>query len=62
METIGETSITNRAPLPDREIVEHEPFTLSMGDCRRDTLIALVPENQVWGQLRRFIVRSRGFG
>jgi hypothetical protein len=62
METIDETSITNHAPLPDREIVEHEPFTLSMGDRRRDTLIALAPENQVLGQLQLFIVRSHGFG
>ena len=62
METIDETSITNRALLPNREIVEHEPFTLSMGGCRRDTLIALAPKNQVLGQLQLFIVRSRVFG
>src|SRR6266545_4019205 len=38
METIDETAIINQAPLPNQGIPEHESFTPSTDDCRRDTL------------------------
>jgi len=38
METIDETAITNHALLPNQGIAEHESFTPSTDDCRRDTL------------------------
>src|SRR6266540_4030645 len=37
METIDETAIINQAPLPNQGIPEHESFTPSTDDCRRDT-------------------------
>jgi hypothetical protein len=37
METIDETAITNHAPLPNQGIAEHESFTTSTDDCRKDT-------------------------
>jgi hypothetical protein len=40
METIDETAITNHAPLPNQGIAEHESFTPSTDDCRRDTMQA----------------------
>ncbi len=43
METIDETAIINQAPLPNQGIPEHESFTPSTDDCRRDT-IRLVDE------------------
>src|SRR6266498_106057 len=39
METIDETAIINQAPLPNQGIPEHESFTPSTDDCRRDTVI-----------------------
>jgi hypothetical protein len=38
METIDEAAITNQAPLPNQGIAEHESFTPSTDDCRRDTV------------------------
>src|SRR6516225_2986546 len=38
METIDETAITNHAPLPNQGIAEHESFTTSTDDCRKDTI------------------------
>src|SRR6266511_472951 len=39
METIDETAIINQAPLPNQGIPEHESFTPSTDDCRRDTVV-----------------------
>jgi hypothetical protein len=42
METIDEAAITNHAPLPNQGIAEHESFTPSTDDCRRDTFFTEV--------------------
>ncbi len=42
METIDETAIINQAPLPNQGIPEHESFTPSTDDCRRDTFKEIV--------------------